>query len=44
MLSRSLPPDERGVPCRWEDEKGICVLDGLLCEICEDYEAKTSLG
>ena len=35
-----MPPDERGVPCRWSDTAGVCVLDGLTCELCEDYEPK----
>jgi hypothetical protein len=32
---------EEAAPCRWMDEAGVCMLDGLACEICESYEPKT---
>jgi hypothetical protein len=38
------PPDELGIPCRWEKDNGECVLDGLGCEICENYEPKHNGG
>lgn len=40
MGQPELPPDERGEPCRWENDMGICVLDMLSCELCELFEEK----
>lgn len=30
-----------GIPCRWENGEGICMLDGLFCDgECESYEPR----
>ena len=31
------------IPCRWANDRGECLLDGLKCEPgCESYEPKKS--